>query len=340
MQTSDNRYDETALARLASELDVSRSTVSKVLRHCFGVNTETRQRVLRAAKGINELRPTGTCSVYCIIPDMPSFFWQEMWRGIGDAITRHGPGAESVVKCNAYSRLYDEETVLSYLDEAEYMDARCVIIAAAATDAVKKRVSALCADTSRFVILLSEYADIQNAFYVGADSYGDGRRMAEHAMKYMRNLTYRPDIFMLSLGSNFNISERINGFRDALSGYSPVTLPLDPERMYSPKTLPSYLASLMTDVVPGDRESLLYVPMGLPALSLALKKSGLGDKVRCFCHDIRPEQGQWTPDGTIAYRCTQDIYNQGFTAVDLAFGYLKNRVYPDNKRVIVESVFS
>lgn len=89
MQTSDNRYDETALARLASELDVSRSTVSKVLRHCFGVNTETRQRVLRAAKGINELRPTGTCSVYCIIPDMPSFFWQKMWRGIGDAITRH-----------------------------------------------------------------------------------------------------------------------------------------------------------------------------------------------------------------------------------------------------------
>ena len=131
MQTSDNRYDETALARLASELDVSRSTVSKVLRHCFGVNTETRQRVLRAAKGINELRPTGTCSVYCIIPDMPSFFWQKMWRGIGDAITRHGPGAESVVKCNAYSRLHDEETVLSYLDEAEYMDARCVIIAAA-----------------------------------------------------------------------------------------------------------------------------------------------------------------------------------------------------------------
>ena len=156
----------------------------------------------------------------------------------------------------------------------------------------------------------------------------------------MRNLTYRPDIFMLSLGSNFNISERINGFRDAMSGYSPVTLPLDPDRMYSPKTLPSYLASLMTDVVPGDRESLLYVPMGLPALSLALKKSGLGDKVRCFCHDIRPEQGQWTPDGTIAYRCTQDIYNQGFTPVDLAFGYLKNRVYPDNKRVIVESVFS
>ena len=74
MQTSDNRYDETALSRLASELDVSRSTVSKVLRHCFGVNTETRQRVLRAAKGINELRPTGTCSVYCIIPEYARLF--------------------------------------------------------------------------------------------------------------------------------------------------------------------------------------------------------------------------------------------------------------------------
>ena len=145
------------------------------------------------------------------------------------------------------------------------MDARCVIIAAAATDAVKKRVSALCADTSRFVILLSEYADIQNAFYVGADSYGDGRKMAGCVMEYMGSLAYRPDIFMLSLEANFNISERINGFRDAMSGYSPVTLPLDPERMYSPKTLPAYRASLMTDVVPGDRESLLYVPMRLRA---------------------------------------------------------------------------
>ena len=110
--------------------------------------------------------------------------------------------------------------------------------------------------------------------------------------------------------------------------------------MYSPKTLPAYLASLMTDIVPDDRESLLYVPMGLPALSLALKKSWLGDKVRCFCYDIRPEQGQWTPDDTIAYRCTQDIYSQGFMAVDLAFGFLKNRVYPDSKRLIVDSVFS
>ena len=340
MQTSDNRYDETALARLASELDVSRSTVSKVIRHCFGVNTETRQRVLRAAKDISELRPSGTCRIYCILPDMPSFFWQEMWRGIADAITERGTGAEADIKCNAYSRLHDEETILSYLDEAEYMDARCVIIATAVTDAVRERISALCADSSRFIILLSEYGEIPNAFYVGADSYGDGHRMAECASGFMKDLSYSPDIFMLTLGTNFNISERIRGFCDAMGDRRPVCLPIEPERLYSPKTLPAYLASLMTEVIPGDRESLLYVPMGLPELSLALKKSGLGDNVSCFCHDTRPEQGQWTPDRTIVRRCTQNIYSQGFTAVELAFGFLRGQTYPDRKRIIIDSVFS
>lgn len=343
MSRFNNKPDnETAYARLASELGVSRSTVSKALRHCQGINTATRELVLHAAKNVKELRNTATCDIYCILPDTPSFFWQDLLRGIEDGIRENNSAHSYTVKCNVYSRLHDEATILTYLEEAADLNARCLIVTAAITDTIRKRIATFCADGSKFVILLSEYGDITNSFYVGADAYRDGAEMAEKVLEYQKCNKSCENIFVLSVGSNTNISLRIDGFLNSLTEKEQnalTTITIESERMYSPKTLPAYLAALFTKAIPLDHEALLYVPMGLPAFPLALKKSGLEEYVKCFCHDIIPDRDLWIPNKTIVFCCTQNIYRQALTAVRLAFTYLHTQTYPADKHVLFSSKF-
>lgn len=353
--SSSSSSRDTALSRLADDLGVSRATVSKTIRHCSGVDTETRQRILRAARGVDELRPAGTCAIYCILPDTPSFFWKEMRRGIADGIAAEQSPLS--VKCNVYSRLRDEESVLCYLDEAEEMDARCIIIAAAMTDAVRERLYDLCRDAERLIFLLSEYGDVPNAFYIGGDAYRDGCEMARRYASYLETVRdHSADMappYLVTVTGNDNVSARARGFSDMLSrdpntrDLPPQSLWLDPARLSNPKTLPSYLAARLTEVLSPVLQKtavpvVLYVPLGLSGLSLALEKAGFSDggenRVVCFCHDTAPER---KPEGISPILCTciQDVYTQGRTAVQLAGVYLLGRVYPAEKRIFVQSSF-
>ena len=52
----------------------SKSTVSKALNHCFGVDGAMRERIITAARG-QGIVSERSCSVYAILPDSPVGFW-------------------------------------------------------------------------------------------------------------------------------------------------------------------------------------------------------------------------------------------------------------------------
>ena len=61
------------LEKIAKITGSGKSTVSKALNHCFGVDRENRERILEAARreGVEE---TGACDIYGIFPDRPLGF--------------------------------------------------------------------------------------------------------------------------------------------------------------------------------------------------------------------------------------------------------------------------
>ncbi len=302
---------------------VSKSTMSKVLRHCGGVDSETRRRILRENPGDG----AGVWDVYCILPDLPGAFWKEALRGLMET------APEGVrVKYNVYTKLGDSEAVLTYLGEASRGRARAVIIAAVMDVPVREKLEAM--SKNALVILLSEQEALVNGFYVGADAYGDGFRMGQLCAAEFSG--YEP--LILEAPGGRNIQLRLEGFRAALEQGNPAlarrvrSLSVSQEKLVFSKTAAASLAMLLAEVVEPIRDYVLYIPWGMPQLPLAVRKA---EKRRgqfvCLCHDAGVRE---TP-GIIS--CEQDLWTQGKTAMESALRYLREQCFPAEKYQFVPS---
>ena len=142
--------NDTTIESIAKKLNISKSMVSKVLRHCGGIDSDTRQRILSEAHGIVP-KDYSECAIYFILPDIPQYFWRPVRKGMADATDP----LDIPVKCNVYTKASDEATVLKYLDEAERLNAKSIILAAHITPAIRQKLEHLV--VGRLIILLSEY---------------------------------------------------------------------------------------------------------------------------------------------------------------------------------------
>ena len=318
---------------IAASMGVSKATVSRALNHCGGVDSATRERILAAAAETE----VPECAIYSILPDTPGFFWQEIRRGLVDFEDEHYP-----MKCNVYTRLRDDFSVLAYLRESER--AQVLIIAASVTPAVREVLTALL--PGRFVLLFSEDdAIFTNGFYLGSNAEADGRAMAEFYASRMRD--YVPYLLTFTPGRNRNVDLRADGFEGYLSeaGLSvPKRIEIPPEFLVPSKTFPARMAYLLTQFVTtsdNGKPCTIYSTFGGGNLSLAVDKvrDAEGKKLssRCvlLCHDVPLVNGA-LPDGVFA-ACNQNTYLQGKLAMEAAHNYLKFSQYPPQKRIYVPS---
>jgi len=318
---------------LVEKTGYTKSTISRTLRHCSGVDSETRRIILQAQENLSDDSP-GECAVYAILPDTPHYFWKQAYRGMCDTFRNH-PSIS--FKPNIYTSLRDTDIVLAYLEEAERMNARAVILTASDTPEIRRTVTRMQKNCAFF--LLSEYIELVNTFFIGADAYADGFRMGELFGTVCRD---RIPLVMSYEKTNINIHRRICGFTDAVRKYVPVqgeSLPVlsipNIAGVINRKLLPSRGASLLAEHLEPDILYCLYVPFGLSGISLALKKSGHADSIFCLCHDCSIQEDR-TTDG-VAASMNQDIYRQGCTAADAAIVYIENACYPKQKYLYIPS---
>lgn len=316
---------DSAQSRLADELGISRATVSKTIRHCSGVDSRMRLKVLRAAKDADLLSPQGSCDIYCIIPDTPHFFWGEMRRGICDVISTLPHPLR--IKFNVISSLHDTEVIELYLDEAAAMHAKVLVLAIAATDAIRARLTEYASQSGTMVLLLSEYHSIVNSFYIGSDAYHDGSRMAEICAAHFPD--HQPAI--LTVDSNENADARTRGFLDRWDRCTANIIRIPPDYLTDPNLRSSRIARLLTELP--ETSSVLYVTFGIPGLVRAIEKRRTADSPVCLCHDKAPTECA----DFIAAVCIQDVYGQGRDAIRAAYQYLTCAQYPIQKRTILSS---
>ena len=198
-----------------------------------------RDRVFRAADSVCASVPAGACDLYILLPENPAYFWRERTA----PALRDIPGL--TVKHNVYTVLHDSAQdgyVSRYLAQAERSGARAVIAACTPTAAERAQLAALA--QRGLVILLSEDADVPNAFYVGSDARQDGaeigRRFAQDGGAGLPVILTAPD--------NKNCTAREQGFLAAAgeAAAGAVTLPLP---LYG-KLFPAKTAALLSALPP------------------------------------------------------------------------------------------
>jgi hypothetical protein len=318
-----------ATGHVANKLNISMSTASKAIRHCSGVDSETRQSVLDELRIIN-YRPQSKCDIYAIVPDVPQHFWKQIRQGLQLGKDAHGIS----VKCNVYTNLRDESVVLEYLEEAELLNARAIIIAARITPKIQEKLASM--TEGRLVLFLSEKHELTNTFYIGGDPHSDGYLMGK---QYMTNYADR-QLILLSNPNNATAQVRLEGFEAALKESAneyiqkAIYLNVDATVLKNPKLLPSKLAPLLLDVSKDFESLCIYSTFGLIQMPIAIGKAKLTDKVVCMCHDYFSEK----QDTCIKVICNQDVESQGETAVRLAAHYVRQNNYPNEKLTIVPSM--
>ena len=316
---------------ISNKLNISKSTVSKAIRHCSGVDSETRQSILDEIRIIN-YQPESDCDIYVILPDIPQYFWKELRKGI-----KEGSREDIVsIKHNIYTNPKDENAVLSYLDEAETLNARAIIIAAYITPKIHEKLESL--RDGRLILMLSEYHEFMNGFFVGADAYTDGYRMGkEYLSRY-------PDrkLIALSITGNTNIQKRLSGFKQAIKEENEELLnnvafiDLDRKILKDMKLFPSKLAPLFVDAAGDSQAVCIYSLFGIFQLPLAITKAKLTKKAVCMCHDYFTEKS----DSAMTITCNQDVTLQGRMAMELAANYVTQKMYPDEKKTIIPSLIN
>lgn len=313
---------------LANKLNVSTTTISRVIRHCGGVDSETRELILSESRHINYI-PTSICPIYTILPDIPQYFW----RNIGDSLNIGADKDIAPIRHNIYTKLWDEMSVLEYLNDAEHLNARVIIISALHTPAIQQKLREMA--SGRLILLLSEYQRISNCFYVGADSYADGYYLGEH---YATHYADRK-LVMFSLGHSMNTTKRTEGFRQALLDKNAALLDtcrhveLESTIFKNFKLLPSKIAGVLAKVTRANEPLCLYFSSGIPDLSLALAKAKIPEQCVCLCHDYYKRNFESIP----IISCNQDVQTQSRTAVKLATNFVKNNLYPDQKETYISS---
>ncbi len=161
------------ISELARTLGISASTVSKAVNHCAGVGSELRERILtEAEKTMVTSKKSADGSVYVILPEIPSYFWKKVSKALNGALSARNIHA----KFNLYSGLGDAFPVERYLDEAEALSARVVIVAAK-YPGLDVRLEELAATRAVFSFL--EETAAKNVFYFGSDRHADSRALGK-----------------------------------------------------------------------------------------------------------------------------------------------------------------
>lgn len=322
---------ESRLDFLAQLTNTSKATVSKTLNHCFGVEHETRQRILAAAREHGCLpRPVTPADVYVILPDTPKYFWGACFQGVAAE-----KGGLTSCKINIYSKLADMEEIFSYLDEAEQQVAQLVILSVFPHGALTTRLERLAARIPLF--FLSEFMDITNTFFIGEDPYQSGYQLGQ---AYLSHFTEFKKIICVSTLGSANAQKRRLGFIDAVAsvGHSPL---LDTIFMPPGNHIPAAGLARMLDSRYAGAFDCVYCTDGiLPQVCLAIDKLKYAHNVICLGHENPPGNDKYWSNGRIAACMVQNIEAQGKIAMRLAADYVERLVFPPSKFNYVPSALT
>lgn len=315
-----------SLEQLARQSGVSKSTVSRVLNNCPGVDGELREAVIAAAREDYAAAAGGEspADVCVILPDNPKFFWGQARDALRD--TAHGLD----VRVYVYSSLSKNEVLCDYFERIERSNVKAIVFAGYAEGEARLRLERLA--STRLLICLCEYDHILNSFFVGANAYDDGAQLGRSLLRLL-DTSGKRTVAIVGKQSSYNCRLRELGFTDTVRdrvGMLRIEPPAE-MRLWS-----SYLARALSEVA--DRIDFVFCSDGMTVPCCeGIRKLKLKRPIPYFGFEDPPTAAPYWDCGAVGALMVQMPGAQISYALSLCRIYLKEHTYPSQKMLYVPS---
>ncbi len=307
---------------LSQELNISKTTISKALNNCPGISPLTKHIITQTASsyGYSPNLKAGKISV--ILPSIPDHFWGKMRRSIS------AYSQEANIKCNyyIYPNLLDNVGAMHCINQALNNDTSVLILAVPNSPEIRKKLEA--SANNILIILIEEFIDIKNVFYVGENSFRQGYSLAKTYISAYPDSNH----FTILHATDFHTeNQRIEGFISAIKecGKHSIThIQINSETKAKSANIARQLADLK------NLPDCIFCPSGnIVYASGAVKK--LNRKIHCIGFDMHTEKDK---NNNITHLLIQDTDNQVKKACECAKNFLHLSMFPDCKNIYIDGV--
>lgn len=168
-------------------------------------------------------------------------------------------------------------------------------------------------------------------FYVGADSYLEGRKAAETLAKILKG----EGKVVIAIRAYNNLSQdlRRKGFLNFLEeNYKKVII----KEIYETTFDESKSYTLAKGIIKkhNDIDAIYVTHSGGASIAKAVNELGLSSKIKIVTHDLTSETMKHVKSGTITATISQDGYGQGYETVIHLFNHIVARWKPVSPRIL------
>lgn len=320
------------LKDVAAYAGVSRGTVDRVIYGRGIVNSQTRDKVLRALEELHYspnvsaralVRSGHQHGIGVILPDQPGFFHDEVMRGIRDGMKEcHDMGIPvRVEECNAN----DAHEYVRLIDALYEDGVRAFALSGQNTAPLINRINSLADEGIPVITINSDIPDSRRTAFVGEDSRKSGRI----AGQMMAKMISSPGRVLIIGGRSEYAAHtgRVEGFLSALKLH--MQFDVSAETVYTYEDDDATYRETVRALA--NVSTLRGVYLATPCVSAYVeakkaceKEQGEVFHIVSICHDIPPQTLAYLRSNDIDLTIEQNIYRQGYKPLELLRGHLLN----------------
>jgi len=230
-------------------------------------------------------------------------YWQEAEAGLNDAAKQMGVKAELTGPA-----AFSAEEELKAFEQAVAQKPSGIMLSASNPGIFKEPINAAVAQGIPVICVDADSPDSRRLIFVGTDNFRagqeSGKRMAEA-------LGGKGSVVVVSVPSQFNISERMRGVTEALKKYPAVKITKTIDDKGDPRVADDAITSLLHGKDKPDGIISLEASGGAGAAD-ALHVVSLEGKIPIVTFDKDPETLDWIERGAITATVVQKPYVMGY----------------------------
>lgn len=303
-------------------MKISKSTISKALNHCYGVNSDLRECILNDYSHKATRKSVREVDIYVIVPETPRYFWRCKLPKVSDPDIK--------VKYNIISRPGDTSVILHYLKEAETLDAKAIVLVSLGNPQVEKEIERL--SQGRLIIYLNNLNETKNTFFIGPDPQGACRALAEVCQKH------HPGSTLLLISSSKStlsptFSKKISAFVDTIEGKIPYDILSVPVNSKS-SSFPAAVSRALAEYLEKERFGSVVCLDGYTSKvcsALRKLKNVTGHSALCFGFENDPQNEPFAESGILKAVIYSNFQEQINLAMKKAEDYVLNGNFPHSK---------
>ncbi len=311
---------------LAQKLNMSKTTISKAINNCPGIASRTKSIITDAASSYGYMPNRINNRVSVVLPSVPDYFWGSMRKNIDSYAKKSGLS----YSCYIYPNVADTQSVLQCINQALSDKTSVLIMATGGSAEVKERIEAVSDDI--LVILIEEFSDIKNSFFIGENSAAQGYRIME---EYIRTYPDSDNFVILHTTDFYTEQQRIDGAKAALDKYNKTIIGnvrFNSETKAKAAGIARELATL--PVLP----DCIFAPSGnIHCAADAVRKLKTEKNIHCIGFDMYTRKDY--DKEIFTHILLQDIDTQAKTACDCAKRFLNSSFFPDSKCIYINDIY-